>query len=101
MKNETFIHKNVEEYVSYISDVKNLSKNTASSYKRDLDKLANFVIDLEITEYSSINDEICSAWIGDLFSNGINPRSIQRHLSSAKGFFKFLKKKWVSKCVSV
>ena len=92
MKNETFIHKNVEEYVSYISDVKNLSKNTASSYKRDLDKLANFVIDMEITEYSSINDEICSAWIGDLFSNGINPRSIQRHLSSAKGFFKFLKK---------
>ncbi len=30
--------------------------------------------------------------IGDLFSDGINPRSIQRHLSSAKGFFKYLKK---------
>tara|TARA_B100000927_G_scaffold254919_1_gene221410 strand:- start:277 stop:1173 length:897 start_codon:yes stop_codon:yes gene_type:complete len=92
MKNETFINKNVEEYISYIADVKNLSKNTTNSYKRDLNKFANFVIGLEITNYSSINDEICSAWIGDLFSDGINPRSIQRHLSSAKGFFKYLKK---------
>ncbi len=92
MKNETFINKNVEEYISYIADVKNLSKNTANSYKRDLNKFANFVIGLEITNYSSINNEICSAWIGDLFSDGINPRSIQRHLSSAKGFFKYLKK---------
>jgi len=92
MNNETFINKNVEEYISYIADVKNLSKNTTNSYKRDLNKFANFVIDLEITNYSSINDEICSAWIGDLFSDGINPRSIQRHLSSAKGFFKYLKK---------
>ena len=92
MKNEAFINKNVEEYISYIADVKNLSKNTTNSYKRDLNKFANFVIGLEITNYSSINDEICSAWIGDLFSDGINPRSIQRHLSSAKGFFKYLKK---------
>ena len=92
MNNETFINKNVEEYISYIADVKNLSKNTTNSYKRDLNKFANFVIGLEITNYSSINDEICSAWIGDLFSDGINPRSIQRHLSSAKGFFKYLKK---------
>ena len=92
MENETFINKNVEEYISYIADVKNLSKNTTNSYKRDLNKFANFVIGLEITNYSSINDEICSAWIGDLFSDGINPRSIQRHLSSAKGFFKYLKK---------
>jgi len=92
MKNETFINKNVEEYISYIADVKNLSKNTTNSYKRDLNKFANFVIGLNITNYSSINDEICSAWIGDLFSDGINPRSIQRHLSSAKGFFKYLKK---------
>jgi integrase/recombinase XerC len=36
--------------------------------------------------------DICSAWIGDLFSQNNNPRSIQRHLSSAKGFFRFLKK---------
>ena len=39
-----------------------------------------------------IKEEICSAWIGDLYSQNNKPKSIQRHLSSAKGFFRFLKK---------
>ena len=32
------------------------------------------------------------AWIGNLYNQNNNPKSIQRHLSSAKGFFRFLKK---------
>ena len=47
---------------------------------------------LNLSNYSEINNEICSAWIGNLYSQDNNPRSIQRHLSSAKGFFRFLKK---------
>ena len=92
MGDNDFIHKNIEEYISYISEVKNLSKNTYLSYRRDLKKLANFLMTLNITSYASIDDEICSAWIGDLYGQGNNPRSIQRHLSSAKGFFRYLKK---------
>ena len=47
---------------------------------------------LGIVSYSKITDDIGTGWIGSLFSSNNNPRSIQRHLSSAKGFFKFLKK---------
>ena len=72
--------------------LKNLSKNTTSAYERDLKKLAKFINDLNLSNYSEINNEICSAWIGNLYSQDNNPRSIQRHLSSAKGFFRFLKK---------
>ena len=46
----------------------------------------------KISNYSDISTEICSAWIGNLYNQNINPKSIQRHLSSAKGFFRFLKK---------
>ena len=45
-----------------------------------------------MSAYSEISSETCSAWIGSLYSQNNNPRSIQRHLSSAKGFFRFLKK---------
>jgi integrase/recombinase XerC len=76
----------------FVSQVKNLSTNTTKSYKRDLKKLCIFLNDLKISNYSNINSDICSAWIGDLYSQNNNPRSIQRHLSSAKGFFRFLKK---------
>ena len=87
-----FIEKNIKEYIIFAEEIKNLSKNTINSYQRDLIKLNNFLVSSKIKKYSEIDDEICSAWVGDLFMSGNNPKSIQRHLSSAKGFFKFLKK---------
>jgi len=86
------ITNDVKEYLIFVSQVKNLSINTTKSYERDLKKLCIFLKDLKISNYSNINVDICSAWIGDLYSQNNNPRSIQRHLSSAKGFFRFLKK---------
>ena len=92
MSKEYFITKDINQYIEYIFQVKNLSSNTASSYKRDLLKLSSYMESLGIASYSKITDDIGTGWIGSLFSSNNNPRSIQRHLSSAKGFFKFLKK---------
>ena len=92
MSREYFITKDINQYIEYIFQVKNLSSNTANSYKRDLLKLSSYMESLGIASYSKITDDIGTGWIGSLFSSNNNPRSIQRHLSSAKGFFKFLKK---------
>ena len=92
MENSIFALNHVKEYLIFVSQVKNLSENTTKSYERDLKKLCAFLDNIQITNYSQINADICSAWIGDLYSQNNNPRSIQRHLSSAKGFFRFLKK---------
>ena len=92
MSKEYFITKDINQYIEYIFQVKNLSYNTANSYKRDLLKLSSYMESLGIASYSKITDDIGTGWIGSLFSSNNNPRSIQRHLSSAKGFFKFLKK---------
>ena len=92
MKNTSPILNDIKEYLVFVSQVKNLSENTTKSYERDLKKLLIFLEKLNITKYSDIKEEICSAWIGDLYSQNNKPKSIQRHLSSAKGFFRFLKK---------
>ena len=92
MKNTSPILNDINEYLVFVSQVKNLSENTTKSYERDLKKLYLFLEKLNITNYSDIKEEICSAWIGDLYSHNNKPKSIQRHLSSAKGFFRFLKK---------
>ena len=92
MNNNVFILNDIKEYIVFISQVKNLSENTSKSYERDLKKLHLFLLDLNISEYSQISAETCSAWVGSLYSQNNNPKSIQRHLSSAKGFFRFLKK---------
>ena len=92
MKNASPILNDIKEYLVFVSQVKNLSENTTKSYERDLKKLLIFLEKLNITKYSDVKEEICSAWIGDLYSQNNKPKSIQRHLSSAKGFFRFLKK---------
>ena len=95
MSKEYFVLKDINLYTNYIFEVRNLSANTASSYKRDLIKLSTFLESLKISSYSNISDETCTGWIGSLYASNNNPRSIQRHLSSAKGFFKFLKKNYL------
>ena len=92
MKNTSPILNDINEYLVFVSQVKNLSENTTKSYERDLKKLYLFLEKLNVTNYSDIKEETCSAWIGDLYSQNNKPKSIQRHLSSAKGFFRFLKK---------
>ena len=95
MPKEYFVLKDINLYTNYIFEVRNLSANTASSYKRDLIKLSTFLESLKISSYSNISNETCTGWIGSLYASNNNPRSIQRHLSSAKGFFKFLKKNYL------
>ena len=98
MPSDHFTNKDINLYLSYISEVKNLSENTTSSYKRDLQKLSIFLDSLNIKNYAEIDDEVCTSWLGNLYSLENNSKTIQRHLSSAKGFFKFLKKNSIIDC---
>ena len=54
METDKFIHKNIKDYILYVSDVKNLSKNTSLSYERDLKKFAAFINSLNISQYNQI-----------------------------------------------
>ena len=92
MPDKYFVYKDLNLYINYIAEVKNLSRNTTSSYKRDLEKLSKYLQSINIVTYSAIDEAVCSGWLGSLYASNNNPKSIQRHLSSAKGFFKFLKK---------
>ena len=82
----------VFDYVDFLKNIKGLSENTAKAYKRDLSKLSKFLESFAIEGLDSITEEICSAWVADLYQNNVNARSIQRHISSAKCFFSYLKK---------
>ena len=91
-KSEYFVEKDISFYLEYIKDVRNLSVNTVSSYSRDLKKLSTYLQNIGISSYKNIDENTCSGWVGDLYQHKNNPRTIHRHLSAAKGFFKFLKK---------
>ena len=87
-----FLCRLIYDYLDFLENIKGLSKNTTSSYQRDLNKLSKFLQGSNINNFNSLSEEICSAWIADLFQQNVSARSIQRHISSAKGFFNYLKK---------
>ena len=82
----------IHNYLDFLENIKGLSKNTVKSYQRDLNKLSKFLGASNINNFSSLTEEMCSSWIANLFQNNVGARSIQRHISSAKGFFNYLKK---------
>ena len=87
-----FVSELIFNYLDYLENIKGLSSNTAVSYKRDLVKLSKFLNASGVSDFESLTEEICSAWIADLFQNNVSARSIQRHISASKGFFNYLKK---------
>ena len=82
----------INNYLDFSENIKGLSKNTTKSYRRDLTKFSKFLEASGINQLEGIKEEMCSAWIADLFQKNVSARSIQRHISSAKGFFNYLKK---------
>ena len=87
-----FLCRLIFDYLDFLENIKGLSKNTTSSYQRDLNKLSKFLQGSNINSFDDLSEETCSAWIADLFQQNVSARSIQRHISSAKGFFNYLKK---------
>ena len=93
MKDEKyFLYSLISNYLDFSENIKGLSKNTTNSYQRDLNKFSKFLKASGVSDFDSLTEEMCSAWIAELFQNNVSARSIQRHISSAKGFFNYLKK---------
>ena len=92
MSKKFFIDYLIQDYLGFLKDIKNLSDNSIDAYKRDILKFRNFLALSKVNKLGDICEEICSSWIGSLYSMNISSRSIQRHLSSVKGFFKYLQK---------
>ena len=90
--NQYFFAALIFDYLDFLKNIKGLSENTAKAYQRDLNKFSNFLESISVDSLESISEEKCSAWIADLFQNDVSARSIQRHISSAKGFFSYMKK---------
>ena len=87
-----FLISKITDYLDFLENIKGLSANTIKSYKRDLIKFSHFSEAANVDNFNMFTEEICSSWIADLFQQNVSARSIQRHISSAKGFFEYAQK---------
>jgi len=88
--------KYIESFFDYLAYEKKYSSHTIISYKNDLTQFVTFLNqDLSDAEISEINHQHIRSWISTLISDKIEPRTVNRKISSLKSFFRFLQRERV------
>ena len=80
----------LDSYLQHLRVERALSPNTVMAYGRDLGKLLAHAETVGVVELEGVDLGVVSSWLGELSRAGLGPRSTARHLSAARGLFKFL-----------
>ena len=78
----------ISTYLDHLRIERGLSQNSVESYRRDLEKFS-LLLDSSSSSFDQISEGDISRIIGELSVSGLAPTSINRFLSSLKGFYKY------------
>jgi integrase/recombinase XerD len=79
----------IDEYLTYLRDVRRMSPNTVESYARDLAFLGAFA-DKRQVQVEALGRQDLETFVRQLMSSGLSPRSVARAVACVRGFYKFL-----------
>jgi len=78
----------IDEYLVYLRDVRRMSPNTIESYARDLAGLAGFAAKRD-RSVEQLERQDLEAFVRQLMSTGLAPRSVARAVACVRGFYRF------------
>lgn len=85
----------IDEFVDYLTNVKKSSANTIASYKRDLNKLYNYLKSIDVTDVKDVTGTNLNSYILQIEKQGMSTATVSRNIASIKAFFLFLLKQGV------
>ncbi|MFZ5965822.1 MAG: site-specific tyrosine recombinase XerD [Bacillota bacterium] len=80
----------LDGFIHYLSNEKELSKNTLESYKRDIFQYIGFLNDRHLSDFKDTNKTTIITYILDLQKKGKATSTISRNLASIRSFYQFL-----------
>lgn len=84
------MEREVQEYISYLHNVKHTSNNTEMSYKRDLLKVCHFMRERGINSATAVKEQDLKAYIHVLEEQKLAAATVSRNIASIKAFFLYL-----------
>lgn len=91
----------IENFITYLHNVKKTSENTTVSYRRDLKKWAEYMKSLGRTSIEEVKEEDLKSFVSYLEVKNFKAATISRNIASIKAFYHYLmKEKMVSKDIS-
>jgi integrase/recombinase XerC len=87
-----------DRFIRHLEMERRLSPLTCKNYRRDLEALAKWLGSSGVEDWRSVDAEHIRAFSAACYRKGLSARSIQRRLSAARTFFRYLiREKAVSK----
>lgn len=74
-------------FLAFVQLEKTLSENTVESYRYDLQRLAGYLETRHLNPVTEVDTGILSRYLRELFDTGFAASSIQRTLSSIRGYY--------------
>jgi integrase/recombinase XerC len=79
----------MEEYLNYLRSVRGMSPRTVDAYRNDLSRFADYCANLELSPEDAGPHDV-RRFIADLGAEGIASVSVNRALSSIRGYYRWL-----------
>ncbi len=79
----------IDRFVNYLLSEKGLSSNTIESYIFDLNHFESYLKKNE-KDILKVNEKDLTEYVAFLYNCGYSPRTIMRHVSTLRNFYKFL-----------
>jgi len=81
------------EFLAYLKNEKRYSAHTIKAYENDLIQFKDFLaLTYDSDDQVNASPSSLRSWVVSLLDEGVNPRSVQRKISSLKSYYKFLQK---------
>ena len=80
----------IDRFIRHLEYERRLSPLTCKNYRRDLERLTEYLDKAGVSGWDGVDSEHLRAFSAACFRKGLSPKSIQRRLSAARSFFRFL-----------
>lgn len=87
----------MNDFITYLKEIKQASKNTWQAYQNDLKKLVQFLENHNINTVTKISETALNSYILSLEKEGLSPASVSRNIASMKAFILYLIKHGIIK----
>ncbi|WDP92987.1 MAG: site-specific tyrosine recombinase XerD [Desulfobacter sp.] len=90
MTQTTDLNQWADAYIDFLLIEKGLSANSIEAYTADLISYITYLEGNKITDISQTDTAAILGWLVHLTRNGLSPKSRARHLTTIRGFYKYL-----------
>lgn len=88
----------IENFLGYLHRERQLSPQTLISYRRDLNAFFAYCLQANFSEWTAVTAKQVRAYVTTQHRLGLSGRSLQRALSSIRGFYRYLVKEGYTNC---